>query len=61
MSPIRRGLQEGMKPHQLAAKCYENGRAGVVSQMREEMDSEDKRVRNFAVKTLSHLAGHQPQ
>ena len=61
MGPVAKGLEEGVKSHVLAARLASHGDSSVVAAIKAELAGEDKKVRNVAVKTLGHLAGHRPE
>ena len=61
MGPVAKGLKEGVKSHVLAARFAAAGDPSIVGGIKAELQCEDTKIRNVAVKTLSHLAGHRPQ
>jgi hypothetical protein len=50
-----------VKSHVLAARVAAAGDPSIVAAIKAELECEDKKVRNVAVKTLSHLAGYRPE
>ena len=59
--PVSQGLEDGSKSHWMASKFANAEDPSIILAIKAELDSEETKVKNTALKTLSHLAALRPE